>query len=133
MTPAVKYVSTLLLGLGVTLSCKNNEECERSRMEVARVWNRVRDGATRIRNLDDGTTKSEAFQQKWARIIKQADLVSSSFETEQITWSPAAKGQKQLQDDTADLAGSADPSNQNFVRLLEEATHKAAAFEKDCR
>ena len=33
MTPWVRYVSTLLLGLGVTLSCKNSEECERSRME----------------------------------------------------------------------------------------------------
>jgi hypothetical protein len=102
-------------------------------MEVARVWNRVKDGATRMRNSDDGTIKSEAFQQKWARIIKQADLVSSSFETEQITWNPAAKGQKQLQEDVSDLAGSADMSNQNFVRLLEEATRKATAFEKACR
>lgn len=133
MTHVVKYVSTLLLGLGVTLSCKNTEECERGRMELARVWTRVKDGAARIRNRDDGTIKSEAFQQKWSRIINQADLVSSSFETEQITWKGAAKGQKQLKEDVADIEGSSEPANQNFIRLLEEANKKVAEFEKTCR
>jgi len=133
MTLVVKYVSTLLLGLGVTLSCKNSEECERSRMDVARTWARVKDGATRIRNRDDGTVKSEVYQKKWSRIENQAELVSSSFETEQITWNGAAKGQKQLKEDVSDLVGSNEPSNQNFVQLLDEANRKVAEFEKTCR
>ncbi len=133
MTQVVKYVSTLLLGLGVTLSCKNNEECERSRMEVARLWTQVKDGAARIRNRDDGTTKSEAFQQKWARIVNQADLVSSSFETQQVTWNGAAKGQKQVTEDTSDIAESSEPADRNFVRLLQEASRKMVEFEKACR
>ena len=133
MTLVVKYVSTLLLGLGVTVSCKNSEECERRRMDVARTWARVKDGATRIRNRDDGTVKSEVYQKKWSRIENQAELVSSSFETEQITWNGAAKGQKQLKEDIADLVGSNEPSNQNFVQLLDEANRKVAEFEKTCR
>lgn len=133
MTLVVKYVSTLLLGLGVTLSCKNSEECERSRMDVARTWTRVKDGATRIRNRDDGTVKSDVYQKKWSRIATQAELVSSSFETEQITWNGAAKGQKQLKEDVADLVGSNEPSNQNFVQLLDEANRKVTEFEKTCR
>jgi hypothetical protein len=133
MTRGVKYVSTLLLGLGVTLSCKDSEQCERSRMEVARIWNRVKDGANRRRIRDDGTIKSEEYMRKWAHIENQADLVSSSFETEQVTWGPASKGQKQLRDDTADLAGSNDPASLNFVQLLNEANQKAANFEKTCR
>ena len=133
MTPWVKYVSTLLLGIGVTLSCKNSEECERSRMEVARIWNKVKDGANRRRTRDDGTSKSDDYQKKWSRIQNQAELVSSSFETEQVTWGPAAKGQKQLQDDTSDFAGSNDPANLNFARLLDEANRKVAEFEKACR
>ncbi len=133
MTRGVKYVSTLLLAVGVTLSCRDSEKCERSRMEVARLWSRVKDGAVRRRTRDDGTIKSEEYLRKWAHIENQADLVSSSFETEQITWGPAAKGQRQLKDDTADMAGSSDPANQNFVQLLNEANQKAADFEKTCR
>lgn len=133
MTRWVKYGSTLLLGLGVTQSCKNGEQCERNRMELARMWTRVKDGATRRRQHDDGTIKSDESQKKWARIENQAELVSSSFETEQITWDPAAKGQHQLKEDTIDLAGSSDPSNQNFVKLLDEANRKVAEFEKACR
>jgi hypothetical protein len=102
-------------------------------MEVARLWTRVKDGAARIRNRDDGTIKSEAFQQRWSRIANQADLVSSSFETEQITWNGAAKGQKQLKEDVADIVGSSEPADQNFVRLLDEASRKVAEFEKNCR
>lgn len=132
MTPWVRYVSTLLLGLGVTLSCKDSEQCERSRMEVAKIWGRVKDGATRRKNVDDGTVKSATYQQKWSRIVNQAELVSSSFETEQVTWGPAAKGQKQLQEDTSDL-NDGDPANQNFVRLLDEANKKVTEFEKACR
>ncbi len=133
MTHGVNYVCALLLGLGVTLSCKDSEQCERSRMDVAKIWSRVKDGANRRRTRDDGTIKSEEYMRKWAHIENQAELVSSSFETEQITWGPAAKGQKQLKDDTADLAGSNDPANQNFVQLLNEANQKVADFEKACR
>lgn len=133
MTRGVIYVSTLLLAVGVTLSCKDSEQCERSRMDVAKIWNRVKDVASHRRTRDDGTIKSEEYMRKWAHIENQAELVSSSFETEQITWGPAAKGQKQLKDDTADLSGSSDPSNQNFVQLLNEANKKAADFEKSCR
>ncbi len=133
MTPCVKYVGTLLLGIGVTLSCKNSEECERSRLEVAKIWNRVKDGASRHRNREDGTIKSDAFQKKWSRIVNQAELVSTSFETEQVTWNGAAKGQKQLQEDTADLASSDDPSSQTFVRLLDEANRRITEFETACR
>jgi hypothetical protein len=102
-------------------------------MEVARTWARVKDGATRIRNRDDGTIKSEVYQKKWSRIENQAELVSSSFETEQITWNGAAKGQKQLKEDVSDLVGSNEPSNQNFVQLLDEANRKVTEFEKTCR
>ncbi len=132
MTRWVRYVSTLLLGLGAIISCKDSEKCERSRMEVAKIWNRVKDGATRRRIVDDGTIKSDTYQKKWSHIENQAELVSSSFETEQVTWGPAAKGQKQLQEDTSDL-NDGDPANQNFVRLLEEANKKVAEFEKTCR
>jgi len=102
-------------------------------MEVARIWSRVKDGANRRRTRDDGTNKSEGYLKMWAHIENQAELVSSSFETEQVTWGPAAKGQRQLKDDTADMAGSNDPSMQNFVQLLEEANKKVAEFEKACR
>ncbi len=132
MTLWVRYVSTLLLGLGVTLSCKDSEQCERSRIEVAKIWSRVKDGAARRRNIDDGTVKSATYQQKWTRIVNQAELVSSSFETEQVTWGPAAKGQKQLQEDTSDL-NNGDPADQNFVRLVDEANKKIAEFDKACR
>jgi hypothetical protein len=132
MTPWVRYVSTLLLGLGATISCKDSEQCERSRMEVAKIWSRVKDGATRRRIMDDGTIKSDTYQKKWLRIENQAELVSSSFETQQVTWGPAAKGQKQLQEATSDL-NDGDPANQNFVRLVEEANKKVAEFEKACR
>ena len=100
---------------------------------MAEIWSRVKDGANRRRTRDDGTIKSEEYMRKWAHIENQAELVSSSFETEQVTWGPAAKGQKQLKDDTADLAASNDPVNQNFVQLLNEANQKAADFEKSCR
>jgi hypothetical protein len=83
MTRGVKTVSTLLLAVGVTLSCKDSEQCERSRMEVAKIWSRVKDGANHRRNRDDGTIKSEEYMRKWAHIENQAELVSSSFETEQ--------------------------------------------------
>jgi hypothetical protein len=102
-------------------------------MNVARIWTRVKDGANRHRNRDEGAVKTDYDQKKWSRIENQAELVSSSFETEQVTWNGAAKGQKQLQEDTADLVGSNDPTNQNFVRLLEEANHRMAEFEKACR
>ena len=102
-------------------------------MDVARIWNKVKDGANRRRTRDDGTSKSDDYQKKWSRIQNQAELVSSSFETEQVTWGPAAKGQKQLQDDTSDFAGSNDPANLNFARLLDEANRKVAEFEKACR
>jgi len=133
MTRGVKYVGTLLLALGVMISCKDSEKCERSRMDVAKIWNQVKDTANRRRIRDDGTIKSEGYMKKWAHIENQAELVSSSFETEQITWGPAAKGQKQLKDDTADLVDSNEPAMQNFVRLLQEANQKAGEFEKACR
>jgi hypothetical protein len=102
-------------------------------LEVAKIWNRVKDGASRHRNSEDGAVKSDAFRQKWSRIVNQAELVSTSFETEQVTWRGAAKGQKQLKEDTADLGGSDDPKSQNFVRLLDEANRKIAEFETACR
>jgi hypothetical protein len=133
MTRWLNYFSTLLLGFGVMLSCKNSEECERSRMGVAKIWYRVKDGATQRRNRQEIATSSDSSRDKWTRIAKQAELVASSFETEQITWNAAAKGKKQLQQDTAELADSQDPSIQSFARLLEEANSKIAEFEKACR
>src|SRR6187402_1341338 len=83
-------VGSLAAAFALLVSCQN-EECEASRLQLAQTWETLRDTASSRKQIPESSDLSKGEEAErirvWTTIEERAELVRSSFETTQVTWS----------------------------------------------
>lgn len=92
---SVRFAFLSVLSLASGLGCKDADVCTRARNAAADSWKVVSATATKNKvtpniGLDElPEDKKGAHVDAWGTIEKQADMISSSFLYEKITWNTA--------------------------------------------
>jgi hypothetical protein len=84
-----------MLGLGLLPACKDEAQCAKARNAASQSWKVVAETARKnqvaptIGIEDLPADKKQPHVEAWGTIDKQADMVSSSFMYDKITWNTA--------------------------------------------
>lgn len=136
LVAVVSMVASAGVVAGTSVGC-HDPECEAARLELARVWQTLRDTATSRKQIPEGVDLSPADEQArmrtWTTIEERAELLRSSFETTQVTWPSADKARADLGEAFKPLAANEDPMTRGFALTLGEADRHMAEFRKSCR
>lgn len=132
----------LLMGslslLTVVGSGCQNEQCESERLKLEETWETLRDTAISRKQIPEGLDLSESERKArirvWTEIEEKAELIRSSFQTRQVTISPAEKARAELEGIFRPLvASSDDPMTRGFATTLADADQRFAEFLETCR
>ena len=125
----------LAAGAFLGLGC-HDRECEAARLELAQTWETLRNTATSRQQIPEGSSLSQGEQDErirtWKSIEERAELVRSSFETAQVTWTAADKARKELGELFTPLQAKDDPVTRGFGVTLEAADKRMATFRGQC-
>jgi hypothetical protein len=99
-------------------------------VKLAGQWERLGQSAGK-RKADEGNPASDIA--RWQRIEEQAELVHSSFQTEQVTWTGAENGSRDIQDQYAPLKGSESLLVKGFERQMDEALKEMKDYQAMCK
>jgi len=92
---SMRFVFPTMASLALVLGCKDAEVCTKARNAAADSWKVVGTTATKNKvtpniGLDElPADKKAPHVEAWGTIEKQADMISSSFLYEKITWNTA--------------------------------------------
>lgn len=127
----------LLAGAFALLVSCQNEECEASRLQLAQTWETLRNTASSRKQIPESSDLSKSEEAErirvWSAIEERAELVRSSFETTQVTWSSADKARADLLESFKPISSSDDPMTRGFAVTLEQADQRMARFRNECR
>ncbi len=123
MFPKLVFVSVCAF---VALGCKDNAECDKARLSLAKSWHGLGESAAR-RQL--GGVDIEG----WKFVQGRAQLLESSFMTTQVTWDSADKARKEIADRVGGLQSDAPANVEGFRLSLKAALDEQDAFAKKCR
>jgi len=121
-----RFIVAVSIVLPLTLGCKDDVQCEKTRMDLNKTWAELRLAATRHKL--DGVDVPD-----WTDVETKAELLESSFLTSEVTWESAAKARAAI---SAKLpALQADPPAQlvGFRTSAESALKEQSSFEAECR
>jgi hypothetical protein len=121
----------------VLAGCKDEEKCAKARNAASDAWKQVTLTASKNKvapniGLDELSADQKGpHVQAWGTIEKQADMISSSFAYEKITWNTADPA---LQKTNAAFDGySAKERFKSFEGELKDANDKYKATAAACR
>lgn len=132
-----KGMSALVVAiiLSSIVGCKDREECEKSRLEMARTWTNVHEGATRIKMMGAEELPSEGerrvHMEKWEQIEKETSLLQSAFQSAQVTWDSAQASLGDLHRLLGEITGT--KSTEIFENSIENASAEYHEYEDACR
>lgn len=121
-----RWLIVISLAACSVLSCKDDVRCERQRLELDKTWAELRVAATR-KKLSGVDVAS------WADIETKAELLESSFMTQQITWDSADKASQAIQAKLPAMQAESDAQLVGFRNSAELAIKQQKEFEKECR
>jgi len=121
-----RWLIVMSLAACSVLSCKDDVRCERQRLELDKTWAELRVAATR-KKLSGVDVAS------WADIETKAELLESSFMTQQITWDSADKASRAIQAKLPAMQAESDAQLVGFRNSAELAIKQQKEFEKECR
>ena len=109
------------------LGCKN-EECEQKRFDVSHQWEEVVNVAgRRAMSLAESGGATNA----WNKIKEHAELVHTSFATDQVTWEAAKNGRAKVRAQFKPFESNDEA--RAFKQALVAAEQAHDAFEQACR
>jgi hypothetical protein len=130
-----------LVAIGMVLAlatgCKDNETCTKARNAASDTWKAVTDSAGKNKvaptiGLDElPTDKKGEHVEAWGTIEKQAEMISSSFAYEKITWNTADPAQQKA--NAAFDSYFAKDRFKSFDLQLRDANDKYKAASSACR
>ena len=121
-----RLVMMMSIALSLLVGCKDEVQCERTRMDLNKAWSELRSAATR--RLQEGTDVPT-----WTEIEKKTELLESSFMTPQVTWTSAAQAGQAIAAKLPALESTGDAGLVGFRTSAESALKRQTAFEKECR
>jgi hypothetical protein len=129
--PAILALVALVLG-----AC-HDEQCEAERLQLSQTWETLRNTATSRKQIPEGVDLSKSEEEErirvWTNIEERAELIRSSFQTSQVTISPAQKARSELEQIFKPLASNEDPMTKGFAVTLAEADKRFDSFRQNCR
>lgn len=130
------WAGSIACASALLVSCQN-EECEASRLQLAQTWETLRNTASSRKQIPEASSLSKSEEtdriRVWTDIEERAELVRSSFETTQVTWSSADKARADLGEAFKPISSGEDPMTRGFAVTLDEADQRMARFRKECR
>lgn len=118
------------------VACQN-EQCEAERLGLEKTWETLRDTAISRKQIPEGVDLSDAEQKErirvWTAIEEKAELIRSSFQTSQVTISPAEKARAELEQLFKPLTVKDDPMTRGFATTLADADRRFQSFRQKCR
>lgn len=121
-----RWLIVISLAVCSLVSCKDDVRCERQRLELDKTWAELRVAATR-KKLSGVDVAS------WTDIETKADLLESSFMTQQITWDSADKASQAIAAKLPAMRAESDAQLLGFRNSAELAIKQQKEFEKECR
>lgn len=92
---SIHFVFLSVATLGLVLGCKDDEKCTKARNAAADSWKEVSASAAKNKvapniGIDElPADKKAPHVEAWGTLEKQAEMISSSFLYEKITWNTA--------------------------------------------
>ncbi len=100
----MKYFALLfLIGLAVLPGCKDEQKCQKIRLESASDWERVKTDAARFKFRgvtgyeDLSPTQKKTHHDAWAEIEANAQIVFESFAFSVIAWNNATTAREKVE------------------------------------
>ncbi|MEP7050829.1 MAG: hypothetical protein ABJB12_10765 [Pseudomonadota bacterium] len=121
-----RWLVVVSLGVCSLAGCKDDARCERQRLDLDRTWAELRVAATR-KKLQGVDVPS------WTDIETKAELLESSFMTQQITWDSASKASQAIAAKLPAMQAESDAQLVGFRNSAELAIKQQDSFEKACR
>jgi hypothetical protein len=96
----IRVVLLCLAGLSSVSGCKNDDACVKARNAASDAWKAVTEAAGKNKvapniGIDElPADKKAPHVEAWTTIEKQADMISSSFAYQKITWKTANPAQQ---------------------------------------
>ena len=121
----------------LSVGCDNTDSCTRSRTDVAKTWESVKNLATKrkfppVDEADNPVLKEQRLE-RWRVVEEKAALLESSFVTPQVTWQSAAKARSDINQQFSKIPESDDRGIPRFAALLDTANQRQTEFERTCR
>jgi len=139
-SPALGVAGARLLAgclIALALMGCQNQECEAARLELAQTWETLRNTATSRKQIPEGADLTKAEEDTrirvWTDIEQEAELVRSSFQTPQVTWSSADKARADIGRAFKPLEPNNDPMTRGFALTLNDADKRLERFRQTCR
>lgn len=133
--PLELLVASLVVALAA--GCKDNEACTKARNAASDTWKAVTESAGKNKvapniGIDElPADKKGPHVDAWSTIEKQAEMISSSFAYEKITWNTADPAQQKA--NAAFDAYFAKDKFKSFDMQLRYANDKFRAASSACR
>jgi hypothetical protein len=124
-----------LLGF-VAFGCQRSEECEKSRIALAKTWEEVRNSASGLK-YEKGEREGEATSnpdrlKRWEKVETRAGLVQSAFISQQATWDSADDARTEIAE-TVQRAEDTGMLVDGFNTLLKQANDQYETYRGSCR
>ena len=127
----------IVMGLPLVASCKDQQACERSRVELAKTWRQVKEtaGARALPEPDEELTEQQKAERKqvWGEIEQKAYRVEGSFKTQHVSWAAADEARNELTQKYNAVPSKDSPLVVGFGRMLAEANSRQEQFKKNCK
>ena len=133
----IGFVAMSLVSLMWATGCKDSEACAKARNASSDAWKAVTESAAKNKvapniGIDElPPDKKGPHVEAWGAIEKQADMISSSFLYEKITWNTADPAQQKANDAFAGYF--AKDKFKSFETQLRDANDKYKAASVVCR
>jgi hypothetical protein len=134
---AIRLTFLCVGSLALVLGCKNDEQCTKARNAASDSWKLVSETAAKNKvtpniGLDEvPADKKGPHVEAWGALEKQADMISSSFAYEKITWNTADPAQQKA--NAAFDGYFAKDKFKSFDMQLRDANDKFKAAAAACR
>lgn len=114
------------LAVLVLVGCKDNQQCERLRLDLAKTYTTLRESA--------GKRKMAGVQvEGWTAVETKVALLESSFMTPQITWQSAEKARAELPGKLTGLETDSQANLTGYRLSAEAALKQHDDFTRQCR
>jgi hypothetical protein len=133
----IRFLVISVAALCLAAGCKDDEKCTRARNSASDAWKAVTETAAKNKvtpniGLDElPADKKGAHVEAWGTLEKQADMISSSFAYEKITWNTADPAQQKA--NAAFDGYFAKERFKSFEGLLKDANDKYKVAAAACR
>jgi hypothetical protein len=137
MSRTAIMVCLITFGAAGVASCRDEAACEKSRLELAKKWEELKNTAGTYKTTKEdeelSTAKKEERLRVWSAVEDKAGLVQSSFSTRQVTWPAADQARQAINQKLQAVAATGDQRVEGFSQLVHAAGAQYEQHKQKCQ